>query len=116
MNPQRFAPTGNQKQRNASRSAPGDPDLQAVVDAWPHLPEATRSTRFMANRGAATDISLMSTRGGSRYDRQFTQPVIRTGVGSRGWANRANYAAIGIHQTSATEMSLFLTGGRRFTL
>jgi hypothetical protein len=30
--------------------------------------------------------------------------------------NRANYAAIGIRQTGAAEMSLFLTGGRRYTL
>ncbi|MBC8351549.1 MAG: hypothetical protein H8E66_06150 [Planctomycetes bacterium] len=73
-------------------------------------------TRFMANRGAATDILLMSTRGGSRFDREFTQSFIRPGIGSAGWANRANYAAIGIHETSPTEMSLFLTGGRRYAL
>lgn len=73
-------------------------------------------TRFMANRGAATDILLMSTRGGKRFDREFTQSFIRPGIGNKGWANRANYAAIGIHQTSATEMSLFLTGGRRYSL
>jgi hypothetical protein len=27
-----------------------------------------------------------------------------------------NYAAIGIHQTSDTHLSMFLTGGRRYTL
>ena len=73
-------------------------------------------TRFMVKRGAATDILLMSTRGGNRFDREFTQSFIRPGIGSQGWANRANYAAIGIHQTSPAEMSLFLTGGRRYTL
>ena len=73
-------------------------------------------TRFMAKRGAATDILLMSTRGGARFDREFTQSFIRPGIGSAGWANRANYAAIGIHQTSPAEISLFLTGGRRYTL
>ena len=73
-------------------------------------------TRFMAKRGSATDILLMSTRGGPRFDREFTQSFIRPGIGSAGWANRANYTAIGIHPTSATEMSLFLTGGRRYTL
>ena len=30
--------------------------------------------------------------------------------------NRANYAAIGIHQASDTHLSMFLTGGRRYTL
>ena len=81
----------------------------------PHLYIAL-PTRFMANRGAATDILLMSTRGGNRFDREFTQSFIRPGIGSKGWANRANYAAIGIHQTGPAEMSLFLTGGRRYTL
>lgn len=52
----------------------------------------------------------------SAYDREFKESFIRPGIGSDGWANRANYAAIGIHQTSPTEMSLFLTGGRRYTL
>ncbi len=73
-------------------------------------------TRFMAKRGAATDILLMSTRGGNRFDREFTESFIRPGIGKAGWANRANYAAIGIHQTSPTEISFFLTGGRRHTL
>ncbi len=58
----------------------------------------------------------MTTRGGAKYDRTFTQAFIRPGLSKEKWGNRANYAAIGIHQTSATEMSLFLTGGRRYTL
>ncbi|MEQ1858484.1 MAG: hypothetical protein ABMA13_00960 [Chthoniobacteraceae bacterium] len=81
----------------------------------PHIYVAL-PTRFMDKRGAATDILLMSTRGGGSYDRTFTQSFIRPGIGREGWANRANYAAIGIHQTSDTELSMFLTGGRRYTL
>ncbi len=81
----------------------------------PHLYIAL-PTRFMDKRGAATDILLMSTRGGANYDREFTQSFIRPGIGPDGWSNRANYAAIGIHQTSETELSMFLTGGRRYTL
>ena len=81
----------------------------------PHIYVAL-PTRFMDKRGAATDILFMSTRGGSKYDREFTQSFIRPGIGKDGWADRANYAAIGIHQTSDTELSMFLTGGRRYTL
>jgi hypothetical protein len=81
----------------------------------PHLYVAT-PTRFMDKRGAATDILFMTTRGGDVYDRTFTQSFIRPGIGAAGWANRANYAAIGIHQTGPAEMSLFLTGGRRYVL
>ena len=73
-------------------------------------------TRFMAKRGSATDILFMSARGSAPFDREFTQSFIRPGIGQDGWANRANYAAIGIHQTGPAEMSLFLTGGRRYTL
>jgi hypothetical protein len=58
----------------------------------------------------------MTTRGGDRYEREFTQSFIRPGLSKDGWLNRANYAAIGIHQTGDTEMSLFLTGGRRYRL
>lgn len=81
----------------------------------PHLYIAL-PTRFMDKRGAATDILFMSTRGGGKYDREFTESFIRPGIGKDGWADRANYAAIGIHQTGDAEMSMFLTGGRRFTL
>lgn len=73
-------------------------------------------TRFMDKRGAATDILFMTTRGGDSYHREFTESFIRPGLSKDGWLNRANYAAIGIHQTSETEMSMFLTGGRRYTL
>lgn len=81
----------------------------------PHIYVAL-PTRFMNKRGAATDILFMATRGGSTYHREFTESFIRPGVSEAGWANRANYAAIGIHQTSDTELSMFLTGGRRYTL
>ncbi|SIO39582.1 hypothetical protein SAMN05444166_4350 [Singulisphaera sp. GP187] len=73
-------------------------------------------TRFMEKRGAATDILFMSTRGGGRYDRTFQEALIRPGLSQDHWANRANYAAIGIHQTGPLEMSLFVSGGRRYTL
>ena len=81
----------------------------------PHLYVAL-PTRFMEKRGAATDILFMTTRGGDAYDRTFTQSFIRPGLSKDGWANRANYAALGIHQTSETELSIFLTNGRRYTL
>jgi hypothetical protein len=81
----------------------------------PHLYVAL-PTRFVDKRGAATDIAFMTSRGGDRFDRTFLESFIRPGLGQSGWANRANYAALGIHQTGPTEMSLFLTGGRRYTL
>ncbi len=73
-------------------------------------------TRFQAKRGSTTDVMLMSSRGGNRYDRTFKEAFIRPGVGKDGWGNRSNYAAIGIHQTGPYEMSICLTGSRRYTL
>jgi hypothetical protein len=64
----------------------------------PHLLVAL-PTRFMDKRSAATDVLIMSSRGGDRFDREFTQAFIRPGLGGENWANRANYAALGIHQT-----------------
>lgn len=73
-------------------------------------------TRFMPRRGSSTDILLMSTRGGNRFDRTFREAFIRPGPDPAAWGNRANYAAIGIHQTGPTEMSIFMYGGRRYVL
>ncbi len=90
------------------------PNTQPYTRA-PHIYVAT-PTRFMIKRGASTDIMFMTTRGGAEYDRTFAEAYLRPGLGKEAWANRANYAAIGIHQTSESELSLFLTGGRRYTL
>lgn len=81
----------------------------------PHLYIAL-PTRYVAARGSATDIAFMTSRGGLTYDRTFMESLIRPGIGKGGWANRANYAALGIHQTGPHEMSILLTGGRRYTL
>jgi hypothetical protein len=81
----------------------------------PHIYVAL-PTRFVAKRGAATDIAFMTTRGGNQYHREFLESMIRPGLDVSGWGNRANYAAIGIHPTSATEMSLFAMYGKRYTL
>jgi hypothetical protein len=99
-------------------NAPGEELYTSCTQPYfraPHIYVAL-PTRFVAKRGAATDIALLTSRGSPRYDRTFMESFIRPGLGKSGWANRANYAAIGIHPTSETEMSLFLTEGRRYTL
>jgi hypothetical protein len=55
-----------------------------------------------------SDAVLMSTRGGSVYDRTFLSSFIRPGIGARNWVSRNNYPALGIVQTSPTEMSLYV--------
>jgi hypothetical protein len=55
-----------------------------------------------------SDAVLMTTRGGSVYDRTFLSSFIRPGIGARHWVSRNNYPALGIVQTGPTEMSLYM--------
>lgn len=55
-----------------------------------------------------SDAVLMTTRGGSVYDRTYLSSFIRPGIGARHWVSRNNYPALGIVQTGPTEMSLYV--------
>lgn len=81
----------------------------------PHIYIAT-PTRFHPERGESTDILFMTARGNVRYDRTFRQAFIRPGLDPDRWGNRSNYAALHIVPTSPTEMSIYTTPFRRFTL
>ena len=81
----------------------------------PHIYIAT-PTRFHPERGESTDILFMTTRGSNPYDRTFREAFIRPGLDPDRWGNRSNYAALNIVPTGPTEMSIFTTPFRRFTL
>ncbi len=70
------------------------------------------ATRFQPDRGAATDILLLTSRGTNTFDRTFMEAYIPPGADSLHWANRANYAAVGVIPTSDTEMSMYVRGRR----
>ncbi|SEJ58506.1 hypothetical protein SAMN05216327_11379 [Dyadobacter sp. SG02] len=55
-----------------------------------------------------SDAILMSSRGGSVYDRTFMDSFIRPGIGLSNWVSRSNYPALNVVQTSDTEMSVFV--------
>jgi hypothetical protein len=86
----------------------------------PHIYLAT-PTRFHPERGESTDIIFMSARvlsnkTATRFDRTFREAWIRPGLDPERWGNRSNYAAWNIVQTSPTEMSIYTTPFRRFTM
>ncbi|MCI0491645.1 MAG: hypothetical protein L0Z07_01765, partial [Planctomycetes bacterium] len=84
----------------AARFVPG---RQAITD------EEAKALKVA--KGYEKDVSdavLMTTRGGSVYDRTFLSSFIRPGIGARNWVSRSNYPALGIVQTSPTQMSLYL--------
>ena len=84
------------------------------------------SARFMEGRQALSDEAarqagvpegrwqdcsetiLMTTRGGSHYDRTFMEGLIRPGPGPLNWVTRTNYALGGVVQTGPGEVSLYL--------
>lgn len=73
-------------------------------------------TRFMRNRGSSTDILFVSSRDGLGFDRVVKDAFIRPGLERAAWGNRANYAAYHIIPTSKEEISIYVSGGRRYTL
>ena len=81
----------------------------------PHIYIAT-PTRFHPERGQSTDILFMTARGDAPYDRTFREAFIRPGLDPARWGNRSNYAALNVVPTGPTEMSIYATPFRRFTL
>ena len=55
-----------------------------------------------------SDAIIMSTRGGSNYDRTFMESFIRPGIGLENWVSRSNYPVLNVVQTSPTEISVYV--------
>ncbi len=55
-----------------------------------------------------SDAVLMTSRGGTTYDRTFMSSFIRPGIGIQNWVSRTNYPALNVIQTGPTEMSLYV--------
>jgi hypothetical protein len=81
----------------------------------PHIYVAL-PTRFHPSRGDSTDILFMTARGDAPFDRTFREAFLRPGLDPARWGNRANYAALNVVPTGPTEMSIYVTPFRRFTL
>ena len=62
------------------------------------------------SKGYAADTAeavLMTSRGGTRYQRTFLEGFIRPGMDPGNWASRAGLTALGIVQTGPGEMSVY---------
>jgi len=59
--------------------------------------------------GDCADTVMMTTRGGTHYDRLFQEALVRPGPGAQNWVTRSNYALRGLHPTGAHEMSIWVT-------
>lgn len=55
-----------------------------------------------------SDSVLMTTRGGTVYDRTFMEGFGRPGIGLENWTSRTNYPALNLIQTGPAEMSFYV--------
>jgi len=78
---------------------------RAVLSAAEHQTFATHYTQ----RKGISDAILMTSRGGSHFDRTFMESFIRPGLDRGSWDARSNLPGLGVVQTGPTEMSLYLT-------
>jgi hypothetical protein len=58
--------------------------------------------------GDCSDTVLITSRGGSQYDRTFMEGFVRPGIGLNNWTTRTNYVAHGVVPTGDNEMSLYV--------
>lgn len=55
-----------------------------------------------------SDAVLVTSRGGTKYTREFMDAFLRPGTGMENWVSRSNYPALHLVPTSATEMSFYV--------
>lgn len=60
-------------------------------------------------RTGISDAVLMTSRGGTHYDRTFMESFIRPGLSRGAWDARSNLPSFGVVKTGPTEMSVYLT-------
>ncbi|HEY1107569.1 MAG TPA: hypothetical protein VGE76_03015 [Opitutaceae bacterium] len=58
-----------------------------------------------------SDAVLMTSRGGTAYDRTFMESFVRPGPARDNWAARSSIPALGVVPTGPGEMSMYLTCG-----
>ncbi len=60
------------------------------------------------HHGFCSDVALLTTRGGNRYDRTFMESFIRPGPTARDWVSRNNTPAWGIVPSSDDERRMYI--------
>lgn len=58
--------------------------------------------------GDVSDAILLTSRGGTSYDRTFMESFLRPGQGLQNWVSRTNYPALGIVPTGEGQMSMYV--------
>jgi hypothetical protein len=69
-----------------------------------------KSPRGIVYNRDCSDAVLLTTRAGSiRYDRTFSEALIRPGIGAGHWVSRTNYPLTGVFPAGPEQMMVFVT-------
>ncbi len=85
-----------------------NPGRRALTETQVRALDLTHPRNYAELRNDDSDAVLLSSRGGTRYERTFLESFIRPGQDPRNWVARANYPALGLIQTSTNELSCFV--------
>lgn len=85
-----------------------NPGRRALTDAQVEALELENPRNYAGLKNDDSDAVLLTSRGGTRYDRTFLESFIRPGPDPRNWVARANYPALGVVPTGPIEMSLYI--------
>jgi hypothetical protein len=89
----------------AARFQPG---RRALTDQQARELDLDNPRNYGGLKGDCSDAVLLSSRGGSTYDRTFLESFVRPGGDPRNWVARANYPALGLVPTGPAELSLYV--------
>ncbi len=84
------------------------PGRQVLTDAEGHAYGIVSDKKGKDYWHDCSDGCLMTSRGGSRYDRTFMEAFVRPGLDRRNWSSRCNYPALGVVPTGEDEMSIYV--------
>jgi hypothetical protein len=59
-------------------------------------------------RREASDVVLLSSRGGTKMERAFLSSLVRPGIGYENWVSRSNFPALNLVSTGPDEMSMYV--------
>ncbi len=85
-----------------------NPGRRALTDEQVRWLDLENPANYGELRNDDSDAVLLTSRGGSQYDRTFLESFIRPGPDLRNWVARANYPALGLLQTGPDELSVYV--------
>lgn len=84
------------------------PGRRALSDAQVRALDLENPRNYRGLKNDCSETVLLTSRGGTRYDRTFMEGFVRPGPDPRNWVSRSNTPALGVIPTGPGEMSLFV--------